>query len=423
MGYFLAPLRGWDLAACARSNPIVKPKTIMLIAGEASGDLLAAELVVALRAELTAADIAYTTAQQPLKTGLEPRFFGAGGPRMLAAGVDLAFDLTEEAVLGVPGIKTYLAGRRRFHQLLHLARQRQPDVIIGVDYNYFNLAFARAIRRHIRARRGWFHDWQPKLVKYISPQVWASREGRAHDIARDFDLLLTIFPFEKECYARSVPELRVEFVGHPMVERFQMSKVQSPAPRAAGARHIVLLPGSRRKELRRHIPVMLDALKLLRSKQPGITAKMILPDSSLTGIARDLAAGTDIEVQTAGLSEALAGADLAIAKTGTVTMECALFGVPAVTLYKTTWLNYEVAKRIVTVNSLTMPNLLANEEVFPEFLQHDATAENIARAALELLQDEARRAQIKLRLGEIVASLGGPGANARAAKAIAKLLP
>src|SRR4051812_7072961 len=170
----------------------MKPKSIMLIAGEASGDTLAAELVSALRRELTAAEVAYTADSQPLHTGLEPRFFGAGGPRMAAAGVELAFNLTEHSIIGVPSLNSYLKARKRFNQLLQLAITRQPDVIIGVDYNYFNLRFAHAIRQYTNRHSGWFQTWKPKLVKYISPQVWASREGRAYQIARDYDLLLSI---------------------------------------------------------------------------------------------------------------------------------------------------------------------------------------------------------------------------------------
>jgi lipid-A-disaccharide synthase len=122
------------------------------------------------------------------------------------------------------------------------------------------------------------------------------------------------------------------------------------------------------------------------------------------------------------LPDALAKADLAIASTGTVTMECAFFGVPAVTLYKTSFVTYEIGKRIVKVKSLTMPNLLADEEVFPEFIQNSATAENIASAALDLLQNESRRDSIKTKLAEVISSLGGPGASQRAAQAITRLL-
>lgn len=399
----------------------MKPKSIMLIAGEPSGDLLGAELVHALREELTVAGINYSPDSQPLLTGLEPRFFGAGGPRMAAAGVDLAFDLTAHSIIGIPSLKNYLDARKRFNQLLKLTVDRQPDVIIGIDYNYFNLKFARAIRDYSTRRFHQFHDWRPKLVKYISPQVWASREGRAHDIARDYDLLFSIFPFEKAWYAKRVPKLRVEFVGHPMVDRFESSKAAN-VKSIGNSPEILLLPGSRTKELQRHLPVMLGALELIRKTLPQARARMVLPSESLVQQAKVLGVPGDLEIQIGRLSEALTRADLALASTGTVTMECAFFGVPAVTLYKTSWATYELGKRLVKVKSLTMPNLLAEEEVFPEFIQNAATAENLSRAALELLQNESRRQLLKTNLAKIVASLGGPGASHRAARAIANLL-
>lgn len=396
----------------------------MLIAGEASGDTLGAELVNALRAELTGADVSYTHDAQPLRTGLEPRFFGAGGARMASAGVELALNMTEHSIIGIPSLKNYLDGRRRFNQLLDLAIHRQPDAIIGIDYNYFNLKFAHAIRQYSEVRAHQFHTWRPKLIKFISPQVWASRESRAYQIARDYDLLLSIFPFEKDWYHRRVPKLQVEFVGHPMVERFlKKSSVVSPQSSVPGqSPQILLLPGSRIKELQRHLPVMLDSWKLIREKLPPARARIVLPDEALATQARALGVAPEVEIQIGQLSDALANADLAIASTGTVTMECAFFGVPSVTLYKTSWATYELGKRIVKVKSLTMPNLLADEEVFPEFIQNAATPENISRAALELLQNESRRNSIKTKLTQIISSLGGPGASQRAARAIANLL-
>jgi len=185
---------------------------------------------------------------------------------------------------------------------------------------------------------------------------------------------------------------------------------------------ILLLPGSRADELRRHLPVMLAALKLIQSKLPAVCAKMVLPDEPLKQLADKLSAPrSNVEIQIGELPGALAEADLVIASTGTVTMECAYFGVPTVTLYKTSWFNYAIARRIATVKWATMPNILANEEVFPEFIQSDATPENIANAALGLLQDEARRQKIKSQLAKIVASLGEPGASQRAAAAILSL--
>jgi lipid-A-disaccharide synthase len=403
----------------------MKPKTFMLIAGEASGDLLAAELVAALLA--ASKQSGNRRAQSSiLDPPSSPVFFGAGGAKMAAAGVELAFDLTQHSVIGVSDVlKKYFVFRRLFNELLALAIERQPDVIIGVDYGGFNLRFGQAVKKYVRDNP--FSQWNPKIVQFVSPQVWASRPGRADKLARDYDLLLSIFPFEKDWYAQRVPNLRVEFVGHPMIGRFANDDLRFTSELAKDASienrksKILLLPGSRKSELQRHLPVMLDALKLVQEKLPAAKAKMVLPNPSLVQLAKGL--GATMEIQIGELPWALAEADVAIASTGTVTMECAFFGVPTVTLYKTSWLTYQIAKRIVTVKSLTMPNLLAGETVYPEFVQHDATPENLSRAALELLQDESRRQKIKAQLVKIIASLGEPGAAKRAAGAILSLFP
>jgi lipid-A-disaccharide synthase len=391
----------------------VKPKTFMLVAGEASGDLLAAELVSALRGKLP-----------------DAKFFGAGGAKMAAAGVELAFDLTQHSVIGISDVlKNYFKFRRLFNQLLALAIERKPDVVIGVDYGGFNLRFGHAVKEYVRNNP--FSKWNPEIVQFVSPQVWASRPGRANLLASDYDLLLSIFPFEKDWYAQRAPKLRVEFVGHPMIGRFVIG-TRSTASQESSAKKlrdgvesvptVLLLPGSRKSELQRHLPVILPSLKLIQAKLPNAKAKMILPNQGLKKLAHKLSAlQSSVEIQIGNLPQALAQADVAIASTGTVTMECAFFGVPAVTLYKTSWFTYEIAKRIVTVKSLTMPNLLAGETVYPEFVQGDATPENISRAALELLQDESRRTKIKSQLAKIVSSLGEPGAVGRAATAILSL--
>jgi lipid-A-disaccharide synthase len=391
----------------------LKPKTFMLIAGEASGDLLAAELVAALREKLPSSI---------LNPPSSPVFFGAGGAKMSAAGVELAFDLTQHSVIGVSDVlKKYFTFRRLFNQLLALAIERKPDVVIGVDYGGFNLRFGQAVKKYVRENP--FVNWNPKIVQFVSPQVWASRPGRADKLARDYDLLLSIFPFEKAWYAKRVPQLRVEFVGHPMVERSQKSEVRSQKSESTPI--VLLLPGSRKSELQRHLPPMLQAAwKIVNEK--GVRFVCVLPNETLVAQAKPLAfknGWPDMIFQVGNLPQALAEADVAIASTGTVTMECAFFGVPTVTLYKTSWLTYQIAKRIITVNSLTMPNLLVGETVYPEFVQHDATPENLARGALELLQDEARRTQIKAQLAKIIASLGEPGATGRAANAVLSLFP
>ncbi len=391
----------------------------MLIAGEASGDLLATELVSALHAQSSILD-----------PPSSPVFYGAGGSRMAAAEVELALDLTQHSVIGISDVlKNYFKFRRLFHQLLKLAIKRQPDAIIGVDYGGFNLRFGHAIKQYVRKNQSASTPWNPKIIQFVSPQVWASRPGRANLLAADYDLLLSIFPFEKVWYAKRVPKLRVEFVGHPMVERFisEGRVPRAPDTDILGARgtrpsEILLLPGSRADELRRHLPVMLGALKLIREKLLSAKAKMVLPDEALKQLADRLTAlPSDMEIQIGNLPQALAQADVAIASTGTVTMECAFFGVPTVTLYKTSWSTYQIGKRIVKVKWLTMPNILADEEIYPEFVQGAATPGPIAGAALELLQNEPRRIQIKKRLAEVVSSLGGPGATTRAATAILSL--
>jgi lipid-A-disaccharide synthase len=389
----------------------------MLIAGEASGDLLAAELVSALGSQL------------PTSSSQLPIFFGAGGPKMADGGVELAFDLTQHSVIGISDVLLkYSKFRRLFNQLLALAIERQPDAIIGVDYGGFNLRFGHAIKEYLRNNP--FSKWNPKIIQFVSPQVWASRPGRARLLEADYDLLLSIFPFEKDWYAQRAPKLRVEFVGHPMIGRFtnddlrftrrepEIMSITNQQPQ------ILLLPGSRTSELKRHLPPMLDAFQLIQAKLPGARAKMVLPNPALKELADKLSTPPpSIELQIGNLPQALARADVAIASTGTVTMECAFFGVPTVTLYKTSWSTYQIGRFIVNVKWLTMPNILADEMIFPEFIQDDATPENLAGAALGLLQNEPLRQSIKSKLARIVSSLGGPDATERAAGAVLSLFP
>src|SRR5947208_3081371 len=189
------------------------PKRFMVIAGEASGDLLAAELVHAIRQNVVASGGVPTADLQPLQSSLEPQFFGAGGTALRAAGVEVVVDMTEHAVVGlVEALKNYGEFRRLFSQLFQLAIEREPHAIICVDFSGFNRRFAHALRSYVRAHQGPFLNWKPKLIQYVSPQVWASRESRAYKMAEDFDLLLTIFPFEKDWYANRLPDFPVKFV-------------------------------------------------------------------------------------------------------------------------------------------------------------------------------------------------------------------
>lgn len=392
------------------------PKRFMVIAGEASGDILAAELVTELRAAFGRVST-YSNNVQPLRADLAPVFFGAGGPRMAEAGVDLAFDLTQHSLIGLPGPRTALKLSRLFKRLEALACEREPHAIICVDFQLFNSLFATAVKQHVRAREGTFNNWNPKIIKYISPQVWASREGRARKIARDFDLVISIIPFEKDWYAARVPELPVEFVGHPLLERYRDRTGPDRTSEIPASPNVVLLPGSRKGELKRHWPVMLGAWQKIKAAVPGAHVKAILPNETLAAMAKS---GTtqSVEIQVGGLADALTKADLAISKTGTITMECALFGVPTVTMYIASAFTYQVGLRIVKVKWASMPNLIANEEVFPEFIQHAATPDSISHAALQLLQNKPRREKVRTQLAKVVAKFGTPGASQRAAEAI-----
>jgi len=403
----------------------MKRTGIMLVAGDPSGDANAAALVRALAEAVPAAQFQITNDAQPLTTPLAPCFFGAGGPKMAAAGVELEFDLTAHAVIGLGGLIHKLPlFRRLLDGLVRLAVERQPELIILVDYGGFNLRLARAVKHYVRARAGPFFNWQPKIVQFISPQVWASRPGRADQMARDYDLVLSLFPFEKTWFAGRAPRLPVEFVGHPIFDRYPVrARAGIADARQSQPPAVLLLPGSRRAELKRHVPVMREAAGLMAARQQA-RFRMIVPDETMAAIARSfLPAGPpQIDLQTGGLAEALSSATIAITKTGTITLECAYFGVPAVAIYKADWLTYFGGRHLVKVKYLSMPNLLADQAIYPEFIQGQATAANIAAAALELMGSPARRDEIRAKLDLVIQSLGGPGAARRAAAAIVRTM-
>ena len=379
----------------------------MVIAGEPSGDLLAAELVGELRAVFR-------------ERGRDAKFFGAGGVQMQRAGVELAFDMTQHAVVGLEALRNYGKFRRLFRTLVDLAIERRPDVLICVDFSGFNRRFGHAVRKASRRSSG----WNLRIVQYVSPQVWASREGRARKMARDFDLLLAIFPFEPAWYAGRVPGFKVEFVGHPIFERHKAcrEKIAAKSATPKNPANVLLLPGSRVGELKRHLPVMLQAARAIAAAHP-VRFDLVLPNESLLDYANTFLAGAPpIVARAGGLAEALLVADVALASTGTVTLECAFFKVPTVAMYKTSWSTYQIGKRIVKVKFLAMPNILADEAVFPEFVQNDANPENLSRAALSLLQDVPEWKQTQEKLGGIIGSLEGQGGTRQAAEAVARLM-
>jgi lipid-A-disaccharide synthase len=382
------------------------PKTIMVVAGDPSGDANAADLVRAIA-----------------KTVPKAQFIGAGGPGMAEAGVRLSFDLTDDSAIGpADAIKNLGSFWRRRRHLVILAKERQPELIILVDGYTFNQPLAHAIKKFARAD---VSSWQPKIVRYTSPQVWASRPGRAEKMAKDIDLLLCLYPFEKDWYARRGTPLRVEFVGHPLCDRHaavQAASTDADQP-ALETPIIVLLPGSRSDELKRHLPVMLGAARNLSARQT-FRFKLVAVNDRMADWMRSfqVAGMPKVEIQTGRLAEALSTAALAITKTGTISLECAYFGVPTLAMYKVSALFYLLARPFITVKYLAMPNLLADEPLFPEFIQGQATAENLAKAAFALLADGPRRSAIRARLREVIESLGGPGSTQRAAAMILQLM-
>ncbi|MAD23949.1 MAG: lipid-A-disaccharide synthase [Verrucomicrobiales bacterium] len=387
------------------------PKTIFLIAGEASGDTLGAELINSIR-------------NQPNGKNIE--FIGTGGQKMKTAGLQQLFDLTEHAVVGFwEVLKNYFKFRRLFQQLINLAIKNEPDAIVLIDYPGFNLRFARAIRNHQRQGTGAFKKWQPKIIAFVSPQIWAWKENRLKQITSDFDLMLSIFPFEKSWYAKRAPKFAVEFVGHPLVDRFSAEKTENNKTLSnpdlfTDQPEVLLLPGSRQRELEKHLPVMLDAVTIIAA-EIKIKVRIVLPNEKMLSLAKNIVpTGTEILLQIGNLEESLNQASLTIASSGTVTMECAWFKVPTVVVYKTSLITYTIGKILVKVPYMAMPNILAEEEIFPEFLQNEATSDNIAKASLLILKDSTERQKILTGLEHIATQLGEPGATSRAAKHILK---
>jgi len=383
----------------------------MLIAGEPSGDLLAAELVVALRTRLFAAG------------SPEPSFLGAGGPQMAAAGVQLTTDLTRFAIIGLSDVLRNLWRLRRIlREMLEVAYSERPDAVICVDYGGFNRRFAAAMRARQPA------DWHPRLIQYVSPQVWASRPSRARTLARDLDLLISILPIEKPWYATRYPNLRVDFVGHPILDRHPAALASaadpSNSPIPDNPPRVLLLPGSRPSEIAHHWPVMAAAARLVQGTHPAHwLAVFTSEDLRRRALEIDAAQGIPLETRIGGLDQELASATLAIAATGTVTLECALWRVPTIAIYKASWSTYQIARRIIRVRHLAMPNLLADAAVMPELLQDAASAENVATITTRLLSNLNERTCIRGALANVVRLLGKPGAAHRAATSILSLLP
>jgi len=311
--------------------------TIMMIAGEISGDTHAARV-----------------ASEILRQRPGAKLFGAGGPAMKAAGVELLLDLTEHAVVGLTDVlANYAKFRRLFWQLVRAAEQRKPDAVILTDYPGFNLRFAKQMKA-----RG------IPVFYYISPQVWAWGRGRVKEIPRLVDLMMVVFPFEKGFYREHAPALRVEFVGHPVVE--QLSRDLRGLKREENL--VALLPGSREAEVERILPPMLDAARLLRRERPDLRFELAAASDGIAAVARALVGNEPVEVRVGNARDLMQRAAAGMVASGTATLECAFFGLPYVLVYRVSWLTYAVARWLVTVQHLGIINVMAGREIVPEFI-------------------------------------------------------
>lgn len=339
------------------------------------------------------------------------RFIGRGGPQMkAAAGPQFENWIERSGVLGLwEVIKRYGFFRQQFKETLREIESATPDAVILLDYPGFNLRLARALRRHRFAR---------KVIYYISPQVWAWNRGRIKKMARWLDLVLCIFPFEAELYNRRGP--RAIFVGHPMIERLRDQKIETERdPNLIG-----LFPGSRSREIRKIFPVLIEAADTLSRSKPNLRFEVAAASPELAAEMRDimqsrgLNTDQDLEIKVRETNAIMQRAFAGIVASGSATLEAAYFRLPFVLVYKVSWLTYLAGRLLVRVNYLGMPNVLANKEVIPEYIQHRATPNNLARAISTLIDQPATREKMISEFDQIVAELGGSGASKRAARAV-----
>jgi lipid-A-disaccharide synthase len=377
---------------------------LMIVAGEASGDAHAASLVRALR---------------EAKPQVDLDFFGATGNLMRAAGVESIVRSDDLAILGLLEIGGALPKFWRAYKLLKQAAiERKPDAVILVDWPDFNLKLARAL-----------HHRGLKVIYYISPQLWAWRSYRARSIERDVDLLLSILPFEQEWYAdRGIDQ--VEFVGHPLAgevhvgqDRAEFCRQWKLDPRLP---IISLLPGSRRKEVQRILPPMLEAAALISARRPEVQFVVVVAPTRSSHEVRDIMRAqratplplpSCLHIVSGQSREALAASDVAAIASGTATLEAALLETPMVVVYKESAINWLTLGNLITVDHYGLVNLVAGERVATELMQDDLNGERLAEELLSLL-DKERNAVMRRRLHEVAHELGEGGASERAANVV-----
>ena len=376
--------------------------SLFISAGEASGDAHGAGVVAELRKRYPDADL-----------------FGLGGDRMQKAGLRLIEHSRRMSFMGFAEVVRHLPFilnvRRR---VLAEIRRYNPDLLVLIDYPGFHLSLLRKLARLPGVEKR-------KVLYYIAPQVWAWKPGRAKTLAALTHHIAVIFPFEVDVFARY--NARATFVGHPLLDevtpvpprgQFLKGLDLEPDDRVVG-----LFPGSRKQEIRRHLPVLLETVKLLRRFQPEL--KFILAEAPgvPTRLYDKLMQGTAGIVRAFGVSHAiLAHANACIVKSGSTTVEAAYYGNPFIVFYQTAPLSYLIGKRIIRVPFIAMANLLAGERAVPELIQHEVTAENLCGAIMPLLNVPSEIEACRARLRKVREKMGEPGAAQRVADIAQQLL-
>jgi lipid-A-disaccharide synthase len=359
------------------------PRDILISAGEASGDRYATMLVEELR-----------------RLWPDACFFGCAGPSMRRAGVEAVIEAESLAVVGLVEVIEHLPRIwREYRKLISAARERRPQLAILTDSPDFHLRLARRLKKQ-----------GVPVVYLVAPQVWAWRKGRISGMRRTIGRLLCIFPFEEAFFrAHGLP---ASYIGHPLAglvhPSFDKADFFWKHRLAAGRPLITVLPGSRKGEAARHLPALLDAVERIYRQQ---AAHFLLPASETTGAAffTERIGRAPIQVIEGETWDAIAHADLALAASGTVTVEAALLGTPMVTFYKVTALSWLLGRLLVRVPFYSMVNLVAERRVIPELMQTAMTGERLAAEALHLLQDEDARERMRRELAEVARRLSGEG--------------
>lgn len=369
---------------------------VLLVAGEASGDLRGAELVRELRELVPDVEV-----------------IGVGGERLRAAGMSVTVPASDLSIMGLTEVTSRLPAVLRSYKRLRdeiVGRGpdgRRPDLVLLIDFPDFNLRLA-AVAKRVGV----------PVFYYVSPQVWAWRRYRIKTLARRVDRLAVVFPFEEELY-RGLTD--VTFVGHPGLETVRPSRpseeVRSALDVPAGVPLIALLPGSRGAEVRELLPPMRAALGQLGRAAKGVVA---LADESLRGLVTELA--PDLPMVADQTYDLVSAADLVLVASGSASLETALLGRPMIICYRLSSVSYAVARALVRVPFIGMPNLILDKRAVPELIQNDVTSERIAAEARAILDDPARTTEIETDLRRVRERLGEPGAARRAAQIAADML-